>query len=658
MVDRKAALAAAVSVFAISAGAPALAQVRPGDVVYVYGSSLESTLPQELARYGSDLVSIGRDSIVARNYVDAHQALQMEIPGLYISPAGPFSYSDVSIQGSRIGDVLWLVDGVRINNRLYPGTLTDTIPANMVERIEVLKGGESLFYGTGAAGGVINIVTRDFSDELGGEFSAGADTNESTSVSGMVRGALGPGNFVLYGGWDQSDGVRAFSRTEPSTTMTHREYDVWNIGAKYGLDVTPDLRIVGQYQHTDAAIANTNATQIASSFNNRNEEIASVRIDYTPGETAQFFLKGYYHDWDTLYDRVRNSVTAPGQTTVDFTDALWGYEDYGVNALGKFRFSPAFETLVGYDFQRYSAVDDVWRIAPMEEEVHAVFGQLRTTEDLIENGSFAVGVRYNDTGGANATVWNASGRYELSQTLYMQGSVSTNFLLPSAEQLFLNEPCCEAGNPNLEPEESINANLSLGGVTSRAYWQVTGFWREIENIITADYTDPAFPNGVFVNGDGKVEVRGFELLGGWSFTDELSAEASYTNTRARQEGATGQFNRIPREFAKASLNYDAGQFGGSFAARWNGDVYAPVTGLPGRVNYGDYIVADLSGFFYVDRDRKHQISLRLENILDRKYGRFGSDLTDAARASGGAERFLYQILGSPQTLHVAYRYTF
>ena len=48
-------------------------------------------------------------------------------------------------------DVLWLVDGIRINNRLYGGTTPlDTLPASMVERIEVLNGGQALFYGTRA----------------------------------------------------------------------------------------------------------------------------------------------------------------------------------------------------------------------------------------------------------------------------------------------------------------------------------------------------------------------------------------------------------------------------------------------------------------------------------------------------------------------------
>jgi vitamin B12 transporter len=54
-------------------------------------------------------------------------------------------------------DVLWLVDGVRINNRIFNDTSPDALPANMIERIEVLKGGESLFYGTQGVAGAINI---------------------------------------------------------------------------------------------------------------------------------------------------------------------------------------------------------------------------------------------------------------------------------------------------------------------------------------------------------------------------------------------------------------------------------------------------------------------------------------------------------------------
>jgi hypothetical protein len=132
--------------FAAIAAQPAAAQDIPGpnDVVI---TGLEASLPQDLARYGNDIATVSETEIRNAAAVDVAEALEA-VPGLYIKAGnGPFSYVDVSLQGSRTKDVLWTVDGVRINNRLYGGTSpNDTLPASMVERIEVLKGGESLFY--------------------------------------------------------------------------------------------------------------------------------------------------------------------------------------------------------------------------------------------------------------------------------------------------------------------------------------------------------------------------------------------------------------------------------------------------------------------------------------------------------------------------------
>lgn len=639
-----------------SAGDQNTADPQGAEVVYVYGRSLEATLPQELAAYGSDVATVGRTTVEESAYVDPQQVLQMEVPGLYITPSGPFSYSYVSIQGSRTGrydasDVLWLVDGVRLNNRLYPGTLTDTLPGNMVERIEVLKGGESLFYGTSAAGGVINIVSRDFSDTLGGDVSVAMDTNDSYTVSGMVRGPAGPGNFVLFASQDESDGYELYKPIEPSSTDRKRGYEVTNVGVKYGLDATDDLRIVGQVQHTEGSLDELRPTLRARGSNDRDEEIVSLRVDYTPGETAQFFVKGYYHDWDTRYTTINNVIGTSGATEVTADNLYWGYEDYGVNALGKFRVHRGAEYLVGYDFQRYRAADDVWRIEPMTEEVHAVFAQIRSTEELSKNGAVGAGVRYNDTGDTSSTIWNVTGKYNFTGELYLQGSVSTNFILPSAEQLFLKD-CCEVGNPNLKPEESLNANISLGGVNNRFYWQLTGFRREIDNIIQIDYDQPAYPDGIFMN-MGEATIEGFELLGGVSLTKAWKAEASYTNAKARLEGQSRQMNYNPRSYAKASIAYDRQRFGGSVAARWVGDVHAPA-GSFGLVEYGNYTVADVSAFFYLDRGRQHQIAARLENAFDRSYA---TEFRTASYDAGGGS-FLSTAQGITRTFHVTYRRKF
>ena len=137
-------LGAAASI-AMACGAAPPSRRRSRDAVHVWGQ-LEETLAQEaLERHGSRLEVVSEENIKNGGYVDAGQALQMQVPGLYLAPKnGPFDYVNLSLLGGRREDVIWLVDGVRISNRLYTTTTPlDTIPASMIEKIEVLKGGRA-----------------------------------------------------------------------------------------------------------------------------------------------------------------------------------------------------------------------------------------------------------------------------------------------------------------------------------------------------------------------------------------------------------------------------------------------------------------------------------------------------------------------------------
>lgn len=218
--------------------------------------SLEDTVPQDLAKLGHDLVTVSNQIIKDKSYLDVSSALQFEVPGLYLAQrAGPFSYVDLSLQGSRSQDVLWTVDGVRINNRLYSTTApTDTLPASMIERIEVLKGGESLFFGTQGVAGTINLVTRSFSDRFGGEMTLHGDTNSGRHMDGLIRGAAGQHRYVLFASQDKSDGFVAYDAYQPSATARKRPYDLTTAGLKYEFALNRDLALSMSYIHTDAEI--------------------------------------------------------------------------------------------------------------------------------------------------------------------------------------------------------------------------------------------------------------------------------------------------------------------------------------------------------------------------------------------------------------------
>ena len=69
--------------------------------------------------------------------------------------------ADVSLRGADYNGTLVLVDGEPVNDpQTNHHTLDLDVPADAIERIEVLYGTASALYGSEAVGGVINIVTR------------------------------------------------------------------------------------------------------------------------------------------------------------------------------------------------------------------------------------------------------------------------------------------------------------------------------------------------------------------------------------------------------------------------------------------------------------------------------------------------------------------
>lgn len=642
---------------------PAFAQ-RVDEEVVVTGRRLEETIPQELERFGNRLETVDRGAIDLGGFNDLSQTLQMQVPAFYVAPKnGPFDYMNCSLQGSRCEDVLFLVDGVRIANRLYNTTTPlDTIPAHTIDRIEVLYGGQGIFYGTQSVAGVVNIVTSEFSGEPGGHVDIGFDDHDGTHMSADYRTGFDGHNFVLFASRDESDGFQPYAdeEFEPSATMRKRGYEVSSFGLKYGYDFSPASRLSVLVQRTDNDVDNALPYGVAKRVNRRVEDLVTLKWDYSFGDDVDFFVKAYYHDWDTRWDDIRNDLGPNGELTgtqtVLFENTFWGFEDYGVTALASIRATDVIEYSVGYDYQRFWGHDDVWRIDDKTETAHAVYGQVRTADGALPRSDLAFGVRYNTTSGsADGTVWNFSGRHNLTDRLYLRGQIGTSFRLPDAEELYLNEPDSESGNPNLESEESRNFEIGLGGGSAGGAfgWQLVYFAREVDNLIGIDFDDPAFPDGIYTNFDRTAEFDGFELILHGRLTDTLSATMSYTANDAELEGTGMQLQDVPETLAKLGLTYRpmTAPFELGVSVINVGDVFDEVSRI-GRVEHGGYTVVDLSAAYYLDADRRHRIGARIENAFDEDYATsLGRGIRDVDGSS-----YLYRNLGAPRTVNVSYSF--
>ncbi len=629
------------------------------DAIVVLGERLEESVPEELEDYGSRLEIVDGETIDQGGFNDALQALQQLVPGLYVAPKnGAFDYVNVSLMGSRSSEVLFLVDGVRISNRLYASTSPlDTIPAHMIERIEVLKGGQGLYYGTQAVGGIINIVTTGFSGQTEGTFEAGIDTNNGYHFNGSARGGFGDHYFVGYASFDEAEGFQPFRDADfqPSQTDRNRGYKVTTIGGRYAFEPSDAFRLTASYQHTEADLDFARAEDAAINRNDRNEEIASLKIDWSPTENLDIFVKGYWHDWDTEYVQFFNQLGPDGQPNGDLTTIydgeVWAFEDRGVNVLGQFQASEQIALVAGYDYQKYSGRDDVFLIAPQSEEVHASFAQVKFDAGGL---SLAAGIRHNmPSDGEEKTIWNVSGRYELDNSWFARGQVGTSFRLPTAYELYVIDPCCETGNPNLVGEDSFNTEFGVGYSDDRFSFELLGFYREVDNLIGIDYSLPAFPDGFLVNTDGQVTVWGGEIVFNAQLNDILGVTFDYTHTVAEEEGANEQIQDIPRDQVKLIMRAEApgGRFGALASVNYVGDVYDSVSGGIGRVEHGNYAVVDLSAYAYLDRDQRHRLGIRLENLFDTDYA---TRITRVRRDSDGSS-YAADNLGTPLTLHATYR---
>jgi vitamin B12 transporter len=668
--NRLGALAASVS-FGAGIGT-ATAQNAPAPVgtpeeLYVIGQRLEETTPQKLAEVGNRLETLDAAQIRLGGFDDLSQALQMDVPALYVAPKnGAFDYMNCSIQGSRCEDILWLVDGVRTANRLYNTTTPlDTIPANMIERVEVLYGGQGIFYGTQAIAGVINIVTKSFSEEPTGSISLGLDENDSTHLNGDWRASFGDHQIVLFAAQDESDGFQPYpdEAFQPSATDRNRGYDVLTLGAKYAYNFSDKSRLSLLYQRTDNDVDFLRPYQTNVGKNERIDDWITAKWDYAPSDTVDLYVKAYWHDWDTQFTEIFNDLDGngalTGAQTIESDHLFWGYEDYGVTAVADIHPGGPVEISVGYDYQRFWGEDEVWLIEDKTETAQAVYGQIRSSRSQLENSSVALGLRYNTTSGTfDGTVWTLSGQHDFSDNFYLRGQVGTSFRLPDAEELYLKD-CCEVGNPNLEPEESEGVEVGIGGRTDTAHgfsWQLIVFQRDVDNLIDIDFDNPAFPDGIFANFDRTRETNGWELGFSVGLTEAMTVSLDYTSAESEFEGTGTQVQDVPESLVKLDWTYR----GMSLPLDVNvsvlnvGDLFDQVSGGIGRVEHGDYTVVDISGGYYFDEARRHRIGLRLENALDEEYATaVGRGFRDIDGSS-----YPYANLGAPRQLHATYGYRF
>jgi iron complex outermembrane receptor protein len=150
---------------------------------------------------------------------------QFNVPGNIGFPQDGAGISAGAVQLAlrNIGSkrTLILVDGKRwiagASASGVPSTVDlNTLPANVIKRIEILQDGASAIYGSDAIGGVVNVITdSDFEgfrlDAQRGEYLSAGD-GESTEIAGLWGGGNDTTHFVLSASYTEERGIETANR--------------------------------------------------------------------------------------------------------------------------------------------------------------------------------------------------------------------------------------------------------------------------------------------------------------------------------------------------------------------------------------------------------------------------------------------------------------
>lgn len=143
------------------------------------------------------------------------------------NPRTPGSFAYLDVQGSRFNHILVLIDNVPIN--ILGENIADvaSVPVQMVERIEVVKGAASSSWGS-ALGGVINIITKspDPNHSVAGIASASFGSRDTVDARAEVSGTVDRFGYYLTGGKLRSDGLLPNNQVDLDSFYGKLTYDL------------------------------------------------------------------------------------------------------------------------------------------------------------------------------------------------------------------------------------------------------------------------------------------------------------------------------------------------------------------------------------------------------------------------------------------------
>ena len=664
-----------VAMLGMSAALPTFAQesqpvVLP-DVVVTASRS-----PQPLADAPGSVTIVPRQQIFDSGARELDDVLRT-IPGIdLLGYSGETQHPTSNSLGMRglgggaqgISRALVMVNGVPINDPYFGYVQWSRVPVDNIERVEIVRGGGSPLWGNYAEGGVVNIITRD-PTENGATLTTGGGSygTYATSMVGAYR--LSDTNTLEgFVGFNGTHGYQAVPDFERAPFNVPTSSDAINIHLRDTIKPSNDLVAHVTFDY------NNFRQQLQTFIDSNAQQYVNAVGDIKKQFDADSSLTGtLFYGYNTF--RTNNSTYFPIEFDLPATpinlneiqhvqtnnvggSLIWSQDFSGV--LTNYKLGMDFQYIDGRNQTDHFIGPD---FAPTFFQTHNDGNQMfagwfgQTTLTPIEHLDITASGRLQWLGNFNGYDGSLTGgfgkvpqqnyvtfnprvdlKYTLPDGFAVRGAGYTSFRAPNLGDQFYSYA---AGgfvllpNPYLQPERLVGGEVGIDYTHSWLNAHVTLYRSSISNYIESV---PAFsplysPQGWFVvqnQNIASVLAQGLEANAGIDFGHGVKADLAYrlaysvVQSNPSDPGSVGkQVIDVPRDTFAAGLRYQAPQ---GWRVAWQGIYVSPTAwasqdhtypGYPGKTSADAYFTMNLSGSYPITESI--ELFAQVQNLLNRRY---------------------------------------
>ena len=548
------------------------------------------------------MLTISNEEIKQSTATNVSELLQ-QIAGIDIRRRGAEGMqADLYIRGGSFDQTLLLIDGIKVEDpQTGHHTMNMTIPLDVIEKIEIIKGSASRIYGQNAFTGAVNIITKEkIKNDFSIELSNGSFDQKSGGFT--IQKELKSSDILFNYSRKESDGYRYNTDYENDeffikSNFKIKDQKISTIGAfnerKFGANgFYASPAAIDQYEETQASLIGFSTTYRSDDL------ILKPKLYWKRNQDMYVYLRQDPSVYRNLHisNKVGIEINA---STSNFLGNLGLGFDLSKVSLESNNLGERKRTMLNmFIEQQVKLNDDKIDFTPGVAITYFsdVSTKLNYKNNFFNNLFFYPGM---DLG------------YRLDNNLKLYTNIGFTYRIPTYTDLFYSSPTT-LGNENLKLEKALTKEIGLKYLKDDFNFNFSLYQRDASDII--DYVRNNESDPWRANNIREINTNGFELNMGYKF---------YLGSFRMQTINIG-YSNIDDElletdfaFSRYALNSLKNQITGTYTFEINEKIYSTVAYKNAeRSNEEKYTVIDFKSSYKLD---KFTLSVILKNILDTEY---------------------------------------